>query len=69
MGVSGKALGFLRKEVVVDVPSFKNRVSSSDEEQIKDELLWIADWILERYNHLNYGVVRALLHELVDLAI
>ena len=59
----------IREEFFEDVPSYKDQIPEEAQEFVKNELDWIANWIREKYSHLHYGVIRALLHELLDLTV
>ncbi len=44
-------------------------VQDEDREFVRDELVWLAEWIRSKYPNLNFGDIRRFLREMLPVSV
>jgi len=45
------------------------KIASEDEELVRDELAWVAEWLKKRYPAMNFRQINCFLHEKLDVSV
>jgi hypothetical protein len=69
MGKQGMTLSELIEELKTWQGPSAKEVSAEDREFVREELAWLAEWVLSRYPKLNYEDIRRFLTEMVSVSV